>query len=87
MSQDVSREQMSKKRVVLTLPGMEAVAVRRDLPYRVTDAGALTLDVYYPPDFKTGGLRPAVIFVTGFSDLGAARMLGAKFKTRRHFKK
>jgi hypothetical protein len=80
MSQAANRDQMSKRRVVLTVPGMEAVVVQRDVPYRVTDAGALTLDVYYPPDFTTGVPRPAVIIVTGFSDLGAARMLGVTFK-------
>ena len=39
MSQDTPRDQMSKKRVVYAVPGMEAVPVRRDEPYRVTDAG------------------------------------------------
>jgi hypothetical protein len=80
MSQDTQRDQMPKKRVVYTMPGMETVTVRRDEPYRVTDAGALTMDVYYPPDSKTGVRTPAVLFVTGFSDLGAEKMLGSKFK-------
>ena len=80
MSQDTQRDQLSKKRVVHTVPGMEAVPVRRDEPYRVTDAGPLTMDLYYPPDSKAGARTPAVIFVTGFSDLGAERMLGSRFK-------
>jgi len=80
MSQDTQRDQISKKRVVYTMPGMEAVPVRRDEPYRVTDAGPLTMDVYYPPDAKAGARTPAVIFVTGFSDPGAEKMLGSKFK-------
>lgn len=62
------------------MPGMEAVPVRRGEPYRVTDARALTMDLYYPPDSKAGAPIPAVIFVTGFSDLGAQKMLGSKFK-------
>ena len=77
---DTRREQMSKRRVVYTIPGMEAVTVRRDQPYRFTDTGALTLDVYYPPDLTASARTPAVIFVTGFSDLGAERMLGSRFK-------
>ena len=80
MSQDTQRDQLSKKRVVHTVPGMEAVPVRRDEPYRVTDAGPLTMDLYYPPDSKAGARTPAVIFVTGFSDLGAEQMLGSRFK-------
>ena len=80
MSQDTQRDQISKRRVVYTMPGMEAVPVRRDEPYRVTDAGPLTMDLYYPPDSKAGARTPAVIFVTGFSDLGAEQMLGSRFK-------
>ena len=80
MSQDTQRDQLSKKRVVHTVAGMDAVPVRRDEPYRVTDAGSLTMDLYYPPDAKAGARTPAVIFVTGFSDLGAEKMLGSQFK-------
>ena len=50
MSQDTQRDQMSKKTVVYSIPGMERATVRRDQSYRVTDAGVLTMDVYYPPD-------------------------------------
>src|SRR5438309_3031104 len=80
MSQDAQREHMSKKRVVYAMPGMEGVTVRRDEPYRMTDSGALAMDVYYPPDSKAGTPTPVVIFVTGFSDLGAKKMLGSRFK-------
>ena len=80
MSQDTQRDQVSKKRVVYTMPAMEAVPVRRDEPYRVTDGGPLMMDLYYPPDSKAGARTPAVILVTGFSDLGAEKMLGSRFK-------
>ena len=79
MSRDAQRDQM-KKTVIYTIPGMDAVTARRDEPYRATDAGALTMDLYYPPDSKSGAGTPAVIFVTGFSDVGAERMLGSRFK-------
>jgi acetyl esterase/lipase len=62
------------------MPGVDAVRVRRDEEYRVTDAGALTMDLYYPPDSKSGARTPAVILVTGSSDVGAQRILGCKLK-------
>src|SRR5713101_2137664 len=80
MSHDTQQDHISKKRVVYTMTGVDAVTVRRDEEYRVTDAGALTMDLYYPPDAKSGARTPAVIFVTGFSDVGAQRMLGCKLK-------
>jgi hypothetical protein len=80
MSQDTQQDHISKKRVVYTLPGVDAVTVRRDEVYRVTDAGALTMDLYYPPAATRGTRIPAVVFVTGFSDPGAQRMLGCRMK-------
>jgi len=38
------------------------------------------MDVYYPPDSTSGARRPAVLFVTGFPDAGAERMVGCKLK-------
>ena len=80
MSQNTQQEHISKKRVVYTPPGVEAVTVRRDEVYRETDAGALTMDLYYPPESKRGARTPAVLFVTGFNDAGAQRMLGCRLK-------
>jgi hypothetical protein len=48
--------------------------------YRITDAGALGMDLYSPPDSKSGARRPAVVFVLGFSDLGAQKILGCPFR-------
>src|SRR2546428_5471280 len=80
MSQDTKPDHISRKKVVYTMPGMESVTVRRDEEYRMTDTGALTMDLYYPPDAKRGTRRPAVVVVTGFSDPGAQKMLGCTFK-------
>ena len=80
MSQNIQPDHISKKRVAYTLPGMDAVTVRRDVAYRAADACALTMDLYYPLDSKSGALTPAVVFVTGFSDAGAQKMLGCKWK-------
>lgn len=80
MNQETSRDHISKRRVVYTMPGVDAVTVRRDEEYRTTDAEALTMDLYYPPGHKRGARLPAVVFVTGFPDAGAKRMLGCALK-------
>jgi acetyl esterase/lipase len=71
---------MTTKTVVYEIPGMDTVMIRRDVEYRGTDAGSLTIDLYSPPDSKGGERRPAVIFVSGYPDPGFERMLGCKFK-------
>jgi acetyl esterase/lipase len=80
MSEDTSRDHISRKRVVYTLPGVDAVRVRRDETYRVAETGALTMDLYYPPDAHSAGRAPAVVFITGYNDAGAQRMLGCRMK-------
>jgi acetyl esterase/lipase len=80
MSPDThQQDHIAKRRVVYSIAGAPAASVRRDHEYRVVDAGALTMDVYYPPGSTTGAL-PAVLFVTGFRDSGAERMVGCKLK-------
>jgi dienelactone hydrolase len=80
MSQDTQQDHISKKVVVYRIPGMEAVKVQRDVAYRATRAGALTMDIYYPPDSKSGARIPAVLFVAGYPDVGYQKILGCKFK-------
>lgn len=80
MSQRAQKHEMATKTVVYRIPGMDTVTARRDVAYRTTDTGVLTMDIYYPPDQKTGAQIPAVVFVIGYSDLGAEAMLGCKFK-------
>lgn len=80
MSQDTQRPDISKKVVVYRTPGMDAVTVRRDVEYRATDAGTLTMDIYYPPESNAGSRIPAVIFVAGYPDAGFQRILGCRFK-------
>ena len=57
---------------------MDAATIRRDVEYRTTDAGPLTMDLYYPADSKAGARLPAVVFVHGFSDagIGMPKVLG-----------
>lgn len=80
MSQENQQEHISKKMVVYQMPGIEAVTVRRDVEYRATDAGALTMDLYYPPNAKSEARIPAVIIVAGYPDLGIQKIFGCKFK-------
>ena len=63
-----------------TIPGMERTTIRKDIVYRTTGAGPLTLDVYRPADAVAGARLPAVIFVAGYNDVGYEKMLGRKFK-------
>lgn len=75
MAHDSGALDPSKLSVVYTLPGMEAVRVRKNLPYLRgaepvddTDDGVRYADLYYPPDMAEGERRPAVIFISGDAD-------------------
>ena len=72
MAQDQPQDHISKKRVLYTLPGMNDVTIRREIEYRRSGESALTLDVYSPPDADRRAPLPAVVFVIGFPDPGAA---------------
>ncbi|MBV8202089.1 MAG: hypothetical protein JOZ15_15825 [Acidobacteria bacterium] len=80
-----ARHEMAQKKLVYQAPGAAAVTVARDLEYRVTDAGALTMDVYYPPGAPGAAPLPAVVLVLGYSDLGAQAFFGCKFKEMESF--
>ncbi len=80
MSQDTKPDHISKKTVVYQIAGVDAVTIRRDVEYRATDVGALTMDIYYPPDSTSEARIPAVVFVAGFPDLGFEAKVGCKFK-------
>jgi hypothetical protein len=80
MSEQTPRHEMTKKRVVYAVPGMETVPVRRDVAYRQTDAGALTMDIYNPPDAANGARPPVVLFAPGYSDVGMRKILGCRLK-------
>ncbi len=80
MSQGSERNEIAKRRVVYQVPGMDAVEIRRDVEYWETDGGSLTMDIYYPDGSEGGARLPAVIFVTGYSDVGFQKMLGCKLK-------
>ena len=56
-------EEMIRMRVVLRVPGMDAVEVRRNVVYRTVAGQPLHMDVYSPPGPPR--TRPAVILVHG----------------------
>jgi len=81
MSHELPADHVTKKRVVYEIPGMAATTIRRDVEYRDTDAGTLTMDLYYPPDSNDEHRLPVIIIVAGYSDVGMQRVLGlGKFK-------
>jgi len=80
MSQETQRHDIAKKRVVYQMPAEHAVTIRRDIEYRITDDGALTMDIYRPPDSKSEAKIPAVVFVSGYPDAGFQKMIGCKLK-------
>ena len=80
MSRDTKPFDISKQAVVYRIPGMDDVKVRRDVEYKTTHAGALTMDIYYPPHLQADSRVPAVVFVAGFPDVGFEAKVGCKFK-------
>jgi hypothetical protein len=73
-------DHISQQRAVYTIAGMERAIVRKDIVYRTTDAGPLTMDVHSPADAPDGARMPAVIMVAGYNDVGYEKMLGCRFK-------
>ena len=74
------QDHISQKRAVYHIAGMERAIVRKNVVYRTTDAGPVTMDLYYPADAVADLQRPAVVLVAGYNDVGYEKMLGVKFK-------
>jgi hypothetical protein len=66
---------MVEKRVVLEIPGMQELPVRRGVPY----LDALTMDLYLPPDHASGP-KPAVVIALGYPDVGVKSPFGCQFR-------
>jgi len=54
--------------VVYDIPATKQVKVRKDVPYLRDQRRTLTVDIYSPPDLKSGEKRPAVVFVNAVGD-------------------
>ena len=48
------QDHISQRRAVHRIAGMERAAIRKDVVYRTTGAGQLTMDVYSPADPADG---------------------------------
>jgi dienelactone hydrolase len=57
--------EITSKRVVFSLPGMEHSQVRADIIYKSVGDLDLTLDAYYPAGFTFDSALPAVLFIHG----------------------
>jgi acetyl esterase/lipase len=51
--------------VVYRVPGMDAVAVQRDVTYKTIGSSPLRMDIYSPPGLGATERRPAIVFVHG----------------------
>ena len=80
MTEKSPRHEISFKRVVYEIPGMDAVTIQHDVEYRKVDADALTVDVYYPAGAAAGSRIPAVVIVAGYPDRGYEKGVGCRFK-------
>jgi hypothetical protein len=78
MSQD-TRHEIARRKVVYQITGAESVTVLRDEPYRITDHGPLTMDLYYPAA-KSGAPLPAVVVICGYSGARTPNPIGCSFK-------
>jgi len=65
-------EQIIRRRVVYTVPGMEHAQLREGLPYKNADGASLSFDLYAPAGASRP--RPAVILIHG----GPVPVLGAR---------
>jgi hypothetical protein len=83
MAKDDRRHPIARKPVVLELPGMDRVVIRRDVRYRKD--GQSTMDLYVPPDRPYGEPTGAVLFVNGYPDAGAERAIGCRAKEMESF--
>jgi dienelactone hydrolase len=64
---------VTRQRVVLGLPGTDAVTVRRDV-------GPLRMDLYRSPAARAEARLPALVFVAGYPDAGMEAVVGRKLK-------
>jgi hypothetical protein len=72
-------KELAKRRLVLDVPEMQRVAVRRDIAYKASSGEQHLIDVYCPRESPADAL-PAVLFVAGYPDKGLRQLLGIKLK-------
>ncbi|MDH4062971.1 MAG: hypothetical protein OEW19_01125 [Acidobacteriota bacterium] len=75
-----ARSDVANRRVVYEIPGQDAVRTRRNVAYQSAGGETLPLDIYELPGSERRAPRPAVIFVTGYNDLGMRKSVGCAAK-------
>jgi len=76
MDREAKLREIAKKRVFYTLPGMDTLAVRRDITYRATSGASLPMDIYYPVA-QPGQRVPVVVMPLAYPDpQGGVRTYG-----------
>ncbi len=71
------RHPVARKRVLYELPAAADVRIRPGIPFPAAASREETLTLYHPPGWA-GQPAPAVIFVSGMSDIGARTVLGCR---------
>lgn len=85
VTESAGRHEITMKRVRYECPGTERVTVRKNVEYTAADDDGQSLDIYYPPDWSGAASTPAVIFVSGLSDIGAQQFLGCRINEMESF--
>lgn len=80
MGDEAQVNDMAMRRVVYDLPETDAISTLKEVEYQRTKAGALTMDIYYPPDSKREDRMPVIIYVNGYPDARIQEFYGCKLK-------
>jgi acetyl esterase/lipase len=80
MAEETQVELIRKRTVVLRLPAMDAVSVRRDVECRTAAGESVLLDLYYPPHQESRAGLPVLVFVMGYPDAGMKAIMGCSAK-------
>lgn len=72
-----TRHEVTLRRVRYDVPGTTEVIVRRGIEYAAPDAVVRTIDAYYPAT-STRRTPPAVLLISGLSDVNAVSFLGCR---------
>jgi hypothetical protein len=61
----LSAQDLLKKTIVYTVPGMEKITIHKNITYKTVDGEQLKMDIYMPPVKDKTQRYPVVIFVHG----------------------
>jgi acetyl esterase/lipase len=80
MTQEDPLELIRKRTVVVRLPEMDAVSVRRNVECKTATGDSISIDLYHPPHQESRSGLPALIFVMGYPDAGMRSIMGCSAK-------